>query len=168
MHALSQKIHDAFAKRFGLLSITATPITATDGLRGRTAVQEVIRRDNLLDNVKAMGARLAQRLNDRFHNHAHVGDVRGRGLFMALELVEDRSGKAPFDPKLKLNARVKREAMARGLMVYPAGGTIDGARGDQVLLAPPFIVDAQAIDTIVERLGDAVDAAIASIAARAA
>jgi len=123
----------------------------------------VIRRDNLLDNVQRMGARLAQRLNDRFHNHAHVGDIRGRGLFMALEFVEDRSGKTPFDPKLKLNARIKREGMARGLMVYPAGGTLDGARGDHVLLAPPFIVDAQAIDTIVERLGDAVDAAIASL-----
>ena len=82
---------------------------------------------------------------------------------MALELVEDRSTKTPFDPKLKLNARVKREAMARGLMVYPSGGTIDGARGDHVLLAPPFIVDAQQIDTIVERLGDAVDAAVGSL-----
>jgi adenosylmethionine-8-amino-7-oxononanoate aminotransferase len=126
------------------------------------AVQEVIARDRLLDNVKAMGTRLARRLGERFHNHAHVGDIRGRGLFMAVELVEDRSSKTPFDPKLKLNARVKREAMARGLMVYPSGGTIDGARGDHVLLAPPFIVDAAAIDTIVERLGDAIDAAAAS------
>ena len=73
--------------------------------------------------------------------------------------------KTPFDPKLKLNARVKREAMARGLMVYPSGGTIDGARGDHVLLAPPFIVERRTIDTIVERLGDAVDAAIGSLGA---
>jgi adenosylmethionine-8-amino-7-oxononanoate aminotransferase len=127
------------------------------------AVQEVIARDRLLDNVKAMGARLARRLGERFHNHAHAGDIRGRGLFMAVELVEDRFSKTPFDPKLKLNARIKREAMARGLMVYPSGGTIDGARGDHVLLAPPFIIDAAAVDTIVERLGDAVDAAVASI-----
>jgi adenosylmethionine-8-amino-7-oxononanoate aminotransferase len=129
------------------------------------AVQEIVRRDRLLDNVKAMGGRLAQRLNDRFHNHANVGDIRGRGLFMGVELVEDRSSKTPFDPKLKLNARVKREAMARGLMVYPSGGTIDGARGDHVLIAPPFIVDAQQIDTIVERLGDAVDSAIGGLGA---
>jgi hypothetical protein len=125
------------------------------------AVQEVIERDRLLDNVKAMGAHLARRLGERFSNHAHVGDIRGRGLFMGLELVEDRSSKEPFDPDRKLHARIKREAMARGLLVYPAGGTIDGARGDHVLLAPPFIIDAAAIDAVVERLGDAIDAAVA-------
>ena len=126
------------------------------------AVQEVIARDNLLDNVRAMGAHLARRLGERFGNHPHVGDIRGRGLFMGVELVEDRATKAPFDPKRKLHARIKQEAMARGLMVYPMGGTIDGVRGDHVLLAPPFIVDAAAIDAIVERLGDAIDAAVAS------
>ncbi len=160
---LSSKIFDAFANGSGFFHHGHTylghPMACAAGL----AVQEVIARDHLLDNVKAMGARLARRLGERFHNHAHVGDIRGRGLFMAAELVEDRSAKTPFDPKLKLNARVKREAMARGLVVYPSGGTIDDARGDHVLLAPPFIVDATAIDTIVERLGDAVDAAVASI-----
>jgi adenosylmethionine-8-amino-7-oxononanoate aminotransferase len=160
---LSRKIFDAFANGSGFFQHGHTylghPMACAAGL----AVQEVVRRDKLLDNVKAMGARLAQRLNDRFHNHAHVGDIRGRGLFMALEFVDDRSTKTPFDPKLKLNARIKREAMARGLMVYPSGGTIDGARGDHVLIAPPFIVDAQQIDTIVERLGDAVDAAVGSL-----
>jgi adenosylmethionine-8-amino-7-oxononanoate aminotransferase len=126
------------------------------------AVQQVIRRDNLLENVRAMGARLSRRLNERFGNHHHVGDVRGRGLFQAIELVADRASKEPFDPARKLHAQIKEESMARGLMVYPMGGTVDGKRGDHVLLAPPFIVDGEAIDTIVERLGDAVDAAIAS------
>ena len=102
-------------------------------------------------------------LKDRFGNHHHVGDVRGRGLFQAIELVQDRGTKEPFDPKLKLHARIKQEAMARGLMVYPMGGTLDGARGDHVLLAPPFIVQADMIDTIVDRLGDTVDAALASV-----
>ena len=83
-------------------------------------------------------------------------------LLIRLQLVEDRSTKMPFDPKLKLHARVKREAMARGLCVYPGGGTIDGVRGDHVLIAPPFIIDAAAIDQVVERLGDAIDAAIQS------
>jgi adenosylmethionine-8-amino-7-oxononanoate aminotransferase len=125
------------------------------------AVQRVIRRDNLLANVREQGAYLMRRLNERFGNHPFVGDVRGRGLFQAVELVADRGTKAPFDPALKLGARVKRAAMERGLMVYPMGGTVDGARGDHVLLAPPFIVDAPVVDTIVERLGDAVDAATA-------
>ena len=118
-------------------------------------------RDKLLDHIRAMGCRLEHRLNERFGNHHHVGDIRGRGLFRALELVTDRDSKAPFDPALKLNDRVKREAMERGLMVYPNGGTADGRAGDHVLLAPPFIVDEATIDTIVERLGELIEAAIA-------
>ena len=125
------------------------------------AVQRVIRRDNLLENVRRQGAYLSRRLKERFGNHPFVGDVRGRGLFQGLELVVDRDTKEPFDPKLKLHARAKHEAMTRGLMVYPMGGTVEGAAGDHVLLAPPFIVDEQLVDTIVERLGDAIDAATA-------
>ena len=124
------------------------------------AVQRVIRRDNLLANVRKQGAYLARRLQERFGNHPFVGDVRGRGLFQGVELVADRGTKEPFDPQRKLHARIKREAMARGLMVYPMGGTVDGTRGDHVLLAPPFIIDSGAIDAIVERLGDAIDAAV--------
>jgi adenosylmethionine-8-amino-7-oxononanoate aminotransferase len=124
------------------------------------AVQRVIRRDDLLANVRAQGARLERRLRERFGNHPFVGDIRGRGLFQGVELVADRGTKEPFDPARKLNARVKHAAMERGLMVYPMGGTVDGSRGDHVLLAPPFIVDDAAVDAIVERLGDAVDAAV--------
>ena len=124
------------------------------------AVQRVIRRDGLLANVRAQGAHLARRLQERFGNHPFVGNVRGRGLFQGLEIVSDRGTKEPFDPQRKMNARIKREAMARGLMVYPMGGTVDGISGDHVLLAPPFIIDSGAIDTIVERLGEAIDAAI--------
>jgi adenosylmethionine-8-amino-7-oxononanoate aminotransferase len=78
--------------------------------------------------------------------------------------VKDRADKSVFDPSLKLHARIKKEAMARGLMVYPMGGTIDGKHGDHVLLAPPFICQKQDIDIIVERLGDSVEAALKSIA----
>ena len=124
------------------------------------AVQEVIARDKLLDNVSAAGAHLSRRLGERSGNHPNVGDVRGRGLFMGVELVEDRSTKAPFNPKRMLHARIKKEAMARGLLVYPMGGTIDGVNGDHVLLAPPFICDMPAIDAIVDRIGDAIDAAL--------
>jgi hypothetical protein len=125
------------------------------------AVQRVMRRDNLLDNVRRQGAYLSRRLKERFDNHPFIGDVRGRGLFQGIELVADRDTKKPFEPKLKLHERAKHEAMTRGLMVYPMGGTVEGVAGDHVLLAPPFIVDEQLVDTIVERLGDAIDAAIA-------
>ncbi len=132
------------------------PMAAAAGL----AVQETIRRDGLLDNVRAMGELLERRLGERFGNHHHVGDIRGRGLLRAIELVEDRAGKRPFAASRKIHAAIRHEAMARGLMVYPMGGTIDGVHGDHVLLAPPFIVNETDIEQIVSRLGDAVDAAV--------
>jgi adenosylmethionine-8-amino-7-oxononanoate aminotransferase len=126
------------------------------------AVQQVIADDRLLDNVKAMGALLEQRLVERFGNHRHVGDIRGRGLFWAIEFVTDRATKQIFDPALKLNERVKREAFDRGLACYPMGGTIDGRLGDHAILAPPYIVTPDQVDMIVDRFGAAVDAALAS------
>ncbi|KWA01206.1 hypothetical protein WL26_02520 [Burkholderia cepacia] len=128
-------------------------------------VQRVIAEEKVLDNVKARGEQLRASLREHYGAHPHVGDVRGRGLFVGVELVRDRDTKATFDPALKLHAAVKREAMQRGLMVYPMGGTIDGVHGDHILVAPPFICTAQQIDTIVERLSGAIDAALASAGA---
>jgi len=124
-------------------------------------VQRVIEEENLLANVRRQGDNLRRALTQAFGEHAHVGDIRGRGLLQAIELVADPESRAPFDPALGINARVKREAMARGLMCYPMGGTVDGQRGDHLLLAPPFIVDEQAVRTIATQLREAVDAAIA-------
>jgi adenosylmethionine-8-amino-7-oxononanoate aminotransferase len=107
---------------------------------------------------------LEQRLTERLGNHRHVGDIRGRGLFRGIELVADRATKAPFDPALKLHARVKAAAFARGLGCYPSGGTIDGVRGDHILLAPPYIITPDEIDIVVDRLGGAIDDAIAGVA----
>ena len=159
---IRDKIIDTITRGSGLFQHGHTYLGHALACSAGLAVQRVIRRDNLLENVRTQGAHLARRLQERFGNHPFVGDVRGRGLFAGVELVSDRSSKEPFDPKRKLHARVKKEAMARGLMVYPMGGTIDGVKGDHVLLAPPFIVDAQDVDRIVERLGDAIDAAIAA------
>ena len=160
---LSSEIFAAFSQGSGFFQHGHTyighPMAAAAGL----AVQKVIRSEGLLANVAAMGQHLRRRLSERFSNHHHVGDIRGRGLFCGVELVADRGTKEPFDHALKLHARVKREAFARGLMVYPMGGTADGIRGDHVLLAPPFIVNNEQVDTIADRLGYSIDAAIASI-----
>ena len=162
---MSEKIYQAFEQGSGFFQHGHTYLGHPIACAAALAVQQVIRRDNLLANVRTQGETLARRLYERFGNHHHVGDVRGRGLFQAIEFVEDRSTKEPFDPKHKLNARIKQQAMQRGLIVYPMGGTIDGTRGDHVILAPPFIVGSQDIDAIVERLGDAVEAALAEVQA---
>jgi adenosylmethionine-8-amino-7-oxononanoate aminotransferase len=156
---MQERIFDAVADGSGAFQHSHTYMGHPLACAAALAVQRVIHRDGLLANVRTQGGQLARRLKERFGNHPFVGDVRGRGLFQAVELVADRGSKAPFEPEHKLHARVKAEAMARGLMVYPMGGTVDGVRGDHVLLAPPFIVDAPIVDTIVERLGDAIDAA---------
>jgi adenosylmethionine-8-amino-7-oxononanoate aminotransferase len=127
-------------------------------------VQRVIAEEDLLARVRSAGALLERRLTERFGNHRHVGDIRGRGLFQALELVTDRGSRTPFDPGLRLHARVRQAAFARGLVCYPMGGTIDGVRGDHVILAPPYIATDDEIDVIVERVGAAVDDAIAAVA----
>jgi adenosylmethionine-8-amino-7-oxononanoate aminotransferase len=158
---MQDEIFDTIAEGSGAFQHSHTYMGHPLACATALAVQRVIRRDNLLANVRSQGAHLARRLKERFGNHPFVGDVRGRGLFQGVELVADRGSKEPFDPKLKTHARVNREAMARGLMVYPMGGTADGVRGDHILIAPPFIIGAGAIDTIVERLGEAIDAATA-------
>ncbi len=139
------------------------PVAAAAAL----AVQTVIQRDGLIERVRSLGRYLDRALRTRFGDHPNVGDIRGRGLFMALELVADRAAKRPFDPTLKLHACIKAEAMQRGLMVYPGGGTIDGERGDHVLLAPPYIIDEAGIDAIVERLWQAIDSSLANLKAAA-
>src|SRR5499427_6591354 len=159
---LEGKIFQTLAQRSGAFQHSHTYSGHPLACAAALAVQRVIRRDDLLANVRRQGAHLERRLRERFGNHPFVGDVRGRGLFQGLELVADRTTKEPFDPARKLHTRVKHEAMARGLMVYPMGGTVDGSRGDHVLLAPPFIIDNAAIDMIVEWLGDAIDAAVAT------
>jgi adenosylmethionine-8-amino-7-oxononanoate aminotransferase len=126
-------------------------------------VQRVIVEEKLLDRVKELGRYLEGRLTERFGNHRHVGDIRGRGLFQAIELVADRTTREPFDPALRLNQKIKVAAFEGGLACYPAGGTVDGRRGDHVLLAPPYIATRDDVDMIVDRLGAAVDSALRGI-----
>lgn len=109
----------------------------------------------LVDQVTPMGEKLDAALKNVFGQHPHVGDIRGRGLFRGLELVEDRSSKAPFDPKRGINKAVKKAAFEAGLICYPMGGTIDGVKGDHVMLAPPFIMDDSHISEITDKLQSA-------------
>lgn len=124
------------------------------------AVLETIRGDRLLENVRVQGQVLADALHAGFGDHPFIGDIRGRGLFRGIELVADRATKQPFDPDLRIHARIRTAAMGKGLMCYPMGGTIDGKHGDHVLLAPPFIIDDAIVADIVRRLGEAVDSVV--------
>jgi adenosylmethionine-8-amino-7-oxononanoate aminotransferase len=157
---VSDRIYDAIVNGSGFFQHGHTYIGHATACAAALEVQRVIEEDRLLDNVKARGEQLRASLRDHYSRHEHIGDVRGRGLFVGVELVEDRATKVPFSPELALNVAIKREAMKRGLMVYPMGGTADGVSGDHVLLAPPFICTADDIDRIVSRLTDAIEGAL--------
>ena len=155
------RVYDAIVGGSGFFQHGHTYMGHATACAAALAVQKVIRSRDLLANVGAMGDVLADALVARFGNHPHVGDMRGRGLFRGIELVADRGTKEPFDPDRRLFARIKRHAMDRGLICYPGGGTVDGRRGDHVLLAPPFILENGHVEEIVDKLGNAINGAIA-------
>lgn len=132
------------------------PVATAAGL---AVLKAIIERD-LLSNVQDKAAKLKQALQTTFGQHPHIGDIRGRGLFQAMEFVEDHGTKQPFDPALGINKKFKKAAFDAGLVCYPMGGTIDGARGDHVLLAPPFIIEDHHIDEMVTKLDKALKATL--------
>ena len=157
---LSDRIYRAFAEGSGLFQHGHTYICHPMAAAAALKVVELISQPDMMENVRLMGERLQAGLDARLGQHPHVGDIRGRGLFRGIEIVADKETKAPFDPALKIHAKIKKEAMARGLMCYPMGGTIDGRLGDHVLLAPPYIINPEEVDQIVERIAGAIDAAV--------
>ena len=159
----SRRIIDALRRGSGAFQHGHTYLGHPMACAAALEVQRVIKDEGLLERVRTLGDLLARRLTERFGNHRHVGDIRGRGLFQAIELVADRAAKRPFDANARLHLRVKNAALARGLACYPSGGTIDGRNGDHVLLAPPYIATANELEMIVERLDAAVDDAIRSV-----
>ena len=162
----TDRVYDAFAKGSGVFINGHTYSGHAIACAAALAVQKVIVDEGLLERVRRAGRLLRQALLDRVGRNPHVGDIRGRGLLMALELVDDRESRRSYDPALQLGARVKAEAFERGLLVYPGSGTVDGVRGDHVLLAPPYTVTDAEIEVIVERVSLAVEAAVLGVQTR--
>jgi adenosylmethionine-8-amino-7-oxononanoate aminotransferase len=163
---VARHIYDAIRAGSGYFQHGHTYLGHAAACAGALAVQRRLHEDGLLAAVAPLGARLEQKLRAAFGGHPHVGDIRGRGLFWGLELVADRASKAPFDPKLRVHARIKQAALQAGLLCYPMGGMLDGVRGDHVLLAPPFIVGERELDELVGKLGEALEVALkATVAA---
>lgn len=159
-----ERVVRALAEGSGALRHGHTYMAHPIACAAALAVQEAIRDENLLENVVRQGETLARLLKDRFGQHPHVGDIRGRGLLFAIEIVADRATKAPFPPSAKIADRIRAAAFERGLICYPSSGTIDGTNGDHVLLAPPYIATAHDIETAVGLL----DLAIADVLSPAA
>ena len=153
-----RRIVDAMSRGSGFFQHGHTYLGHPMACAAALAVQQVIRRDGLVAKVREDGIAFGAMLAEALGSHPHVGDIRGRGFFWGIELVADRASKAPFDPALKVNAAIKKDAMSRGLLCYPFGGTVDGRQGDHVLLAPPFIATRQDLQEIAARLAASIDA----------
>lgn len=160
----TREIHETIAGRLGTVASVHTYSGHTLACAAGLAVLDVIRRERLVEACARQGERLLAGLRRRLGQHAHVGDIRGRGLFAAVEFVADRATKRPFDPGLRLHDRVRRACLARGLICYPSGGTVDGISGDHALLSPPYIATDAEIDEIVELLALGFDDALGAIA----
>jgi len=155
------RIHDAVQTGSGFFQHGHTYIGHAVACAAALAVQKAFVERGLVQRVHALGVGLEARLRQRLGDHPNVGDIRGRGFFWGVEFVADRATKQTFAPDLKVNARVKAEALKVGLMCYPMGGTVDGVHGDHVLIAPPYIVTEAQLDELADKLGQAVDAAFA-------
>ncbi|MGJ7605597.1 aspartate aminotransferase family protein [Variovorax sp. LT1R20] len=153
-----RRIVEAMSKGSGFFQHGHTYLGHPMACAAALAVQQVIRRDGLVAKVREDGVAFGAMLAGALGHHPHVGDIRGRGFFWGIELVADRASKVPFDPSLKVNALIKKDAMSRGLLCYPFGGTVDGRQGDHVLLAPPFIATRQDLQEIAARLAASIDA----------
>lgn len=160
---ISSKLSEAILQGSGSVKHSHTYMGHSAACAGALAVQKVIEEDELLPQVQARGAYFTNLLKERFGQHAHVGDIRGRGLFMGLEFVENRETKEPFAPELNVAGRLKDATFENGLICYPAGGTADGIKGDHVLLAPPFIISEPQLDELVDKLEKSLGQVMAAI-----
>lgn len=157
----SSRIYDAISAGSGFFQHGHTYLGHPVACATSLAVLKALKDRNLIPRVQEQGEKLDMALRDRFGQHPHIGDIRGRGLFRGMEFVRDRDGKTPFDPSDNVAARFKKAAFEAGLVCYPMRGTRDGNLGDHVLLAPPFIISDDQIGEVVDKLETAVQAVVA-------
>jgi adenosylmethionine-8-amino-7-oxononanoate aminotransferase len=130
-------------------------------------VQRIVRKDKLVDNVRTQGALLEKMLKDLLGDHPHVGDIRGKGLFWGLEFVKDKATKEPFDPKLQVALQVHNTAISEpfNMTMYPGSGTVDGVRGDHIILAPTYICTAEDVKHIAKTAAAAINQVFSKLSA---
>ncbi len=159
----SEEIYQTISDGSGFFQHGHTYLAHPTACAAGLAVVSALLERELVKRCAVQGEKLNSALQDRFGGHEFVGDIRGRGLFTGVELVADRSSKKPFDSALGLNRKIKKAAFDAGLICYPMGGTVDGKSGDHVLIAPPFIIEDEQIDELVDKLSAAIDTSIDAI-----
>ncbi len=147
-----ERLWQPMQARHGGLMTGHTFTAHTTACAAGVAVQTIVERDKLVERVAKEGPRLMGMLREAVGGLPFVGDIRGRGFFIGIELVADRASKEPYDPALQLFARVRDKSFANGLICYPAGGNVDGVKGDHVIIAPPYNASESELGEIVDKL----------------
>jgi len=147
-----ERVAGPILERYGAPLTGHTFTGHTAACAAGVAVQKIVERDRLVERVAREGAKLKQVLQDRLGPRNYVGNIRGRGFFLGIELVADRATKEPFDPAQQINVKVRERTFTNGLICYPTGGNIDGIRGDQIILAPPYNATESELSEIVDLL----------------
>jgi adenosylmethionine-8-amino-7-oxononanoate aminotransferase len=160
--AASDEIHGAVTGSGGFTH----GFTYSHAPAGAAVAREVLRileAESLVEASAAKGTRLRELLEARLGDHPNVGDIRGRGLLVGLELVADRSTRAAFPRAARLTEAIVRGARARGVLLYSGTGNADGVNGDTILLGPPFVVTDDELARIVAAVGESIDEAVPTV-----
>jgi len=147
----SGPVHDAIEGGGGLIhgfTWSHHPVGGAVGL----AVLDRIKQLRLLDRAREQGEKLLSGLRTALEENPLVGDVRGAGLLICMEIVEDRVTKMPFPRSARMTERVLDRAMEIGLLLYPSTGNVDGSNGDYLLIGPPLTILDDEVDLILDRV----------------
>ena len=156
----SAKVAEPIFSVYGGVMTGHTFTGHTAACAGGVAVQKIIKRDRLLENIRSLEPKFRVMLREATKDIAEVGDIRGRGFFLALELVKNTMTREPFAAANRLYIRVRDCAFANGLICYPSGGNVDGVNGDVVIISPPYITNEEQLGEIATLLGASIKQAI--------
>jgi adenosylmethionine-8-amino-7-oxononanoate aminotransferase len=158
----SDRVADAINRAHGAPMTGHTFTGHTASCAAGVAVQKIVQREGLLARVRANEPKLKAMLAEALRGVEAIGDIRGRGHFIAVELVADQATKQPFDGALKLFMQVRQRALANGLICYPSGGNVDGINGDVVILAPPYNSTDAELTEIVDKMATSIKHVLAA------
>ncbi|MFC1903461.1 aspartate aminotransferase family protein [Chloroflexota bacterium] len=152
---IDQKIGEVFTRKGAAFihgfTMEGNPVSAT----GCLTVLDIMAEEGLIERVAKLEGHFFKRGREKLARHPVVGDIRGKGLLMGIELVKDKETREPFDPTLRAANRFQQIAMEKGCMGYPTTGVDNGIRGDTFLVSPPFIITEEEIDTAFDMLDEA-------------
>jgi adenosylmethionine-8-amino-7-oxononanoate aminotransferase len=147
-----QEIFDAFKKGSGIFvhghTYGGNPLSAAVAL----AVVKTLIADKVVENSQTVGTYLLAQMQEKLLPFSFVGDVRGKGLMLGVEIVKDKETKEPYPVKMGMAEKLKLTLIKHGVIVYPGTGNADGENGDQFLLAPPLIITKDLVDELMEKM----------------